>query len=142
MAREMMLLDRLRKCGERTRARYEPSASEDLDLLMDSVRRNLARLLNARHGCCEALADYGLPALADITIGGGDYVRRVLDAIRVTIEKYEPRLQHVSVASVVDEDAKQTLSFRVDAVLVAQDGQHRVCYETSVSGSGQFAVSE
>lgn len=142
MAREMMLLDRLRMCGDRTRTRYEPSASEDLDLLMDSVRRNLARLLNARHGCCEALADYGLPALADITIGGGDYVRRVLDAIRITIEKYEPRLQHVSVAPVVDEDAKQTLSFRVDAILIGQDGQHRVCYETSVNGNGQFAVSD
>ncbi len=138
----MMLLDRLRKCGERTRTRYEPSATEDLDLLMDSVRRNLARLLNARHGCCEALEDYGLPALADMTIGGGDYVRRVLDAIRITIEKYEPRLQHISVAPVVDEDARQTLSFRIDAILVAQDGQHRVCYETSVSGGGQFDVSD
>lgn len=142
MARELMLLDRLRECGEQTRTRFQPSANEDLDALMGSVRRNLARLLNSRHGCCEALPDYGLPALADMTLGGGDHVRRMLDAVRTAVEKYEPRLARISVTRVVDEDSKQTLSFRVDGMLMAQDGQHRVCYETNVGGDGQFDVSD
>ena len=142
MGRERMLLDRIAAGEGRGRDRYEPSTTEDVEALMDSVRRHLARLLNARHELSEAMPDYGLPALTDLTVEGGDYVQLIQDAVRVAIEKYEPRLRRVRVTRVVDEDARQTLSFRVDAVLVGQTGEHRVCYETAVTGSGQFDVSE
>jgi type VI secretion system protein len=141
MAREQTLLDRIARCGDRQRGRIEPSANEDLDALMESVRRNLVRLLNARHGMSEALPDYGLPALNDLTIGSGDYVRRVEEAIRVAVEKYEPRLRRVRVSRVEDEE-RQTLSFRVDAVLISQTGEHRVWYETVVTGAGGVEVSD
>ena len=142
MGREHTLLDRITRAGDRRHGRFESSATEDLDALMDSVRRHLARLLNARHGMSEAMPDYGLPALSDLTIGSGDYLPRVQDAIRVAIEKYEPRLRRVRVSRVVDEETQHTLSFRVDAVLISQTGEHRVCYETLVTGGGQFEVSD
>ena len=107
---------------------------------MDSVRAQLSRLLNARHGMSEAQPDYGLPALADLTIGAGDHVQKVRDAIQTAISKYEPRLRRVRVTQVADEDELRTLSFRVDAVLVSQTGEHRVWYETSLGGDGQFDV--
>ena len=142
MGRERMLLDRIAEMGDRGHDRSEPSVVEDVEELMESVRRHLGRLLNARHGMSEAIPDYGLPALSDLTIGSGDHVQRVQDAIRVAIEKYEPRLRRVRVSAAVDEDSPQTLSFRVDAVLTGQLGEHRVCYETLVTGNGQFEVSE
>jgi len=110
---------------------------------MDSVREHLTRLLNARHGMSEALPDYGLPAMTDLTVGRGDYVRRVLEAIQTTVEQYEPRLRNVRVKPVVDEEheERQLLTFRVDAVLISQTGEHRVWYETMISGSGEFDVS-
>jgi len=88
------------------------------------------------------MPDYGLPALSDLTVGSGDYIQRVQDAIRVAIEKYEPRLRRARVSRLVDEGAAHTLSFRVDAILVSQSGEHRVCYETVVSGDGQFEISD
>ena len=142
MGREYTLLQRLASASSHGRGRLEPTATEDLDALMESVRRHLGRLLNARHGMSEALPDYGLPALTDLVIGSGDYTQRVLEAIRIAIEKYEPRLRRVKVERVLDEDEKHTVSFRVEANLVSQTGEHRVCYETLVTGNGQFQVSD
>ncbi len=142
MAGEQMLLDRIAALGDRTRGRIEPSATEDVEALMESVRRHLARLLNARHGLSEALPDYGLPALSDLTVGSGDYMPRIQKAILNTITMYEPRLERVQVKRVVNEDGPQVLAFRVDATLVGKTGKHRVFYETSMAGSGEFEISE
>lgn len=143
MSREQTLLERIGVCGERRRSRYEPTAREDLEALMESVRRHLARLLNARHGMSEGMPDYGLPALTDLTVGSGDYVESVEEAIRVAIEKYEPRLRRVRVSRVADEEeAKRILSFRIDATLVSQTGEHRVWYQTEISGTGEYEVSD
>lgn len=142
MGREKTLLQRLADIENSGRGRYEPSATEDLEALMDSVRVHLTRLLNARHGMSEAMPDYGIPALTDLTIGSGDYVQRVQDALRVAIEKFEPRLRRVRVSRVEDEDLHHKLLFRIDAVLISQSGEQRVCYETQVAGQGQFEVSD
>ena len=128
MGREKTLLQRLAAMENSGRGRYESSATEDLDALMDSVRDHLGRLLNARHGMSEAMPDYGLPAMTDLTIGSGDYVQRVQEAVRVAIEKYEPRLRRVRVTRADDEDSAHRLVFRVDAVLMSQTGEHRVCW--------------
>jgi type VI secretion system protein len=142
MGHERALLHRLAEIEDSGRGRYEPSATEDLDLLMESVRAHLARLLNARHGMSEAMPDYGIPAMTDLTVGSGDYVHRVQDSIRVAIEKYEPRLGRIRVtrADEDEDESRQQLIFRVDAVLHSQSGDHRVCYETQVAGNGRFDV--
>lgn len=140
MKREYSLLTRIAQRAEQTRRRIEPTATEDVEALMESVRQNLARVLNARHGMSECLPDYGLPALADFFVGVGNYVQTVQNAMQTAIEKYEPRLRGVRVSQVTDDDAGRTLSFRVDAVLVGRSGEHRVWYQTSLSGDGQFQV--
>jgi len=146
MGREQSLLDRIAARSGRGRTREQISATQDLDALMESVRRHLKRLLNARHGMSEALPDYGLPALTDLTVGSGDYIKRVEDSIRTAVEKYEPRLRRVRVSRVggdrEDVDKGRMLAFRIDAVLVSDTGEHRVWYETSVSGAGEFEISE
>lgn len=142
MGREHTLLDRIASGAGKPGNRYQASASEDVNVLLESVRRQLERLLNARHEMCETVLDYGLPAMTDMTIGSGDYVRRVEDAIRVTVETYEPRLRNVRVSRKVDDEEEQQrgLAFRIDATLVTESGQHRVWYETEVNGGGYFDV--
>ncbi len=143
MARERSLLERIATGGERSRGRYQASAEQDVDALLESVRRQLERLLNARHGMSEALPNYGLPALTDLMVGSKDYQQRVEDAIRVTVESYEPRLRNVRVSKAAgDDDDGRSLSYRIDATLVTDSGQHRVWYETELSGGGYFDVSE
>ncbi len=141
MAREQSLLDRIPTAATPAQGRYEASAEEDAEALMESVRRNLVRLLNARHGMSEAAPDYGLPALGDMLAGGEQYLRAMQDAVRMTIEKYEPRLRRVRVMQQVDEGDARTLVFRVEGVLVGRSGEHRVWYQTAVSPGGSFQVT-
>ena len=142
MGREHSLLTRIAAAGtDRARGRYEPTTVEDLDALMESVRGHLARLLNARHGMSEAAPDYGLPALADVMAGSDQSVRLVQEAIRIAIEKYEPRLRRIRVTHQTAEGKGQTLVFRIDGVLVGRSGEHRVWYETSFTPNGNLDVA-
>ncbi|HPM22294.1 MAG TPA: type VI secretion system baseplate subunit TssE [Phycisphaerae bacterium] len=142
MGREKTLLDRVAASGaERVAGRYDATTAEDLEGRMESVRRHITRLLNSRHGMSEAAPDYGLPALADLMAGSDQYVRLVQDAIRATIEKYEPRLRRVRVSQQTDEAPRHTLVFRIDAVMVGRSGEHRVWYETALAPSGELRVS-
>ncbi|MCH7808179.1 MAG: type VI secretion system baseplate subunit TssE [Planctomycetes bacterium] len=143
MAREQTLLERIASCERRLRDRLQPTTNEDIDALMESVRFHLARLLNARHGMSEAMPDYGLPALTDLVVGSGTYIEAVEEAIRVTIDKYEPRLRRVRVTRIQDDEGMgRMLAFRVDAVLISQSGEHKVWYETEVTGAGDFDVTD
>jgi type VI secretion system protein len=145
MAREQSLLDRLGTLGSGSRARYEASATENVELLMESVRRNLVRLLNSRQGMSEAVLDYGLPSLTDITTTSTDYVQVVIEEIRKVVEKYEPRLKHIRVTALKTEDEKvaagtQNLACRIEATLIGRDSEHRVWYETNMEGDGRYGV--
>lgn len=142
MAREQTLLERIAAAGsDRTAGRYEATVEDDLEARMESIRRHLAHLLNARHGMSETAPDYGLPALADILTGSADYLPRVQDAIRTTLEKYEPRLRRVRVTHQIDEGDRQTLVFRIDGVMVSRTGEHKVWYQTSFAPTGELCVS-
>jgi type VI secretion system lysozyme-like protein len=112
--------------------------------LRESVRQHLVRLLNARHDMSEAVPDYGLPSLVDLTVGGGEYIPVIQRAIRVAIEKYEPRLRHVRVSCVREEASSgmPSVVFRVDAVLVGRTGEHAVGFVTAVTRDGQFSVAD
>jgi len=138
MRRELTLLERIAEYGKGPGA---ATAEEDVEALMESVRRQLVKLLNARQGMSEAQPDYGLPAMSDLIVGRGEHVRKMQEAIQATIEKYEPRLRGVRVAAIVGETSRQTVAFRVEGVLIGRSGEHRVWYETSISGNGQFDVS-
>lgn len=143
MGREQTLLERIAGGESPRRSRFEPTAKEDAEALMESVRGSVRKLLNARHGMSEAQPNYGLPAFTDMIVSGGDYVLAIQEAIRTAIENYEPRLQRVRVSRVVDaEKDVRTLTFRIDGVLVGRSGEHRVWYQTSIAGNGQFEVTD
>ena len=120
----------------------ESDSDEDLEALMESVRHHLGRLLNARHGMCQTLADYGLPSLVDLTAGSSDQVQVVANALKTTIERYEPRLRRVRVSQdrQEDEPRNEKLFFRVDAILISEHGEHKVWYQTRFGGGGEFDV--
>ncbi len=142
MAFEDTLLSRITTGEIRRPGAPGASAAEDVELLMGSVQRHLIRLLNSRHDLAQAAPDYGLPALSDLVMGGPGYVDRVRKAILVAVQKYEPRLRRIRVERANDDEDSQRLTFRVEGVLIGRSGEHRVFYETSIAGSGQFDVSD
>jgi type VI secretion system protein len=145
MGREQTFLQRLASSPALGSQRgHQATTAENVEELRESVRQHLARLLNARHGMSQAVPEYGLPSLVDLTASSSDHVGAVQRAIRTAIENYEPRLRHVRVSSCGEEDApgQRVLAFRVDAVLVGRDGEYNVGYVTAVSPDGQLEVAD
>jgi type VI secretion system protein len=62
-----------------------------------SIRAHLTRLLNSRRGSLIHLPDYGLPDVTEIYQGLPYSIDALIDAIKNTIEKYEPRLHNISI---------------------------------------------
>ncbi len=150
MGRDAAFLDRLATLGQ-----GPPPAEEDLDALMESVRSNLVRLLNARWRMCETLPvqwgpepgdakpEYGLPALADISIGKRGHAQAIENDLKVAIDAFEPRLRNARVSRIVTEegDPKGMLSFRITGQLRTRTGNDQsVWYETEVTREGDFGV--
>jgi len=140
MAREESFLDRV--ATSLGGGRGGPTTTEDIDVLAEAVRRNLAKLLNSRQGMSPAQPDYGLPSLTDVPLEGTNALAALRDKIRATIERYEPRLRRVRVSSPQDEEQpdRQKLVFRIDALLVGRSGEHTVRYQTGVAATGEYEV--
>ncbi len=139
MGREQSLLERI--ASGLDGGRRGSTTQEDLHVLVESVRGNLERLLNSRHGMSETVPDYGLPALTDIVVSGDRHVQLLREAMQQAVEKYEPRLRRVRVSVVEQEGETKRMGFRIDGVLVSDSGEHRVWYGVALSGGGEFEVS-
>ena len=81
-------------------------AVAEQERLVKSVHSHLSRLLNSRQGCLKHLPDYGLPDVAEMYQGLPYSMPDLMQAIKKTIERYEPRLKHVTVnhAPIDDQD--------------------------------------
>ena len=137
------LFERLER-GEVILPNYRPGQHDLLEETMESVRLNLRHLLRTRWGMSEALADYGLPALSDILAEDQEALGRLVNAIQVTIEKYEPRLKQIKVQPITEEEdvvPLRKLQLTIDAVLLAGDERHRVRYQTGLDRDGSLEIS-
>lgn len=75
-----------------------------LSPLAESVRRNIARILNSREGDAASCPEYGLPdlrgplkSLLPSALGKEDKSYRIERLLKQRIADYEPRLAHVDV---------------------------------------------
>lgn len=119
-----------------------PKIREDRRAKIESIVRNLSRVLNSRHGSAPAQPDYGIPELSDILVAFPAAVGRMQKAIRATIEKYEPRLTGIQVIHVQDETSPMTLRFLILARLVEEDRPGAsVSFDTAVESGGDVRVS-
>ncbi len=89
------------------------------ELVIESVGRNLADLLNTRQGSVPHLPDYGLPDFSRIYARESGCIEFLRQSIEQCIIKYEPRLTSVRV--VVDKKNKNqadlSVKFLIEALL-------------------------
>ncbi len=71
--------------------------------LIESIKTHLSDLLNSRSGCLDAYRDHGLPDLCQIYQGLPYTLNHLMQSIKHTIEKYEPRLQDITITPISDE---------------------------------------
>ncbi|MFP1752964.1 type VI secretion system baseplate subunit TssE [Lonsdalea quercina] len=104
------LFDRIR--GEERRS---SSPQDELECLIESVKRKLDQVLNTRPGSCRSAPDLGVIDFNDATQGGADIRGRIREAIRQCICQYEPRIVHVEVSSNDYPSSPLEMTFQVTA---------------------------
>lgn len=90
----------------------------------ESIRANLSRVLGTRQGAVQALPEYGLPDINDLTLSRSELLTMLCSAIERNIARYEPRLSNPHVTSLpLSEEAPFTLRFVIKADKVARNGR-------------------
>lgn len=113
---------------------------EDPRRVVDSVMRNLQKLLNTRQGEALIQPDYGMPDITDCAEGAPETLDRVCHAIKSTIENFEPRLHRVRVTfSPAGNDLK--LHFGITGQIVTERYQVPVYFNTIVNPSGNAVIA-
>jgi len=104
----------------------------------DAVIEHLCVLLNTRRGEAPTVPGYGVPDFSDVVHSFPGGIQTLQRAIRDTIMEFEPRLRHVQVRHVPDEDNVLTLRFEITGRLA--DGNRLLKLQTRVLAGGKIDV--
>lgn len=116
--------------------------SVDYTSLVDSIMKNLRNMLNTRQGGVPIQPDYGVPEFGNVVYSMPDSLAEFQQAIKNTIEKYEPRLRHVRVKLSMNEEDLLLLRFEITAQLVVEEESAILRFQTLVDPSGQINVRD
>jgi type VI secretion system protein ImpF len=147
------ILDRL--LGEKapTSDEIDRNRTQLLRNLKKNLLRDLQNLLNTRCRCGSyppqfselqtSLANYGIPDFTGARAGSLAGRQDFLAVIRSAVERFEPRLHHVSVTLQDDKDPlDRVLRFRIEGVLLTDyDDEGVIFVSTMEPASGKFQVS-
>jgi type VI secretion system protein len=136
MSRERSILERL--------ANRQPDVNrttkQDESQLLSSVLEHVGKMLNTRRGNAPVAPDYGIPDIVDMIHSFPESIRIMEQAIRATIEKYEPRLSNIRVKHTEFDEEIFSLHFEVTAVLAPSSSKKPVRFETKVDNNGEVSV--
>jgi type VI secretion system protein len=145
--REERLLERIRtwEMGSERRIKEDPRR------IIDSILKHLRQLLNTKQGNVPIGEDYGTPDFTDFFITFPrtkmEPKREIEKAIRLAIQKYEPRLEGVRVNLIEKEEEEVysytdplTLRFQIMGRL-SDESRTQVFLETTVDYDGKIKVT-
>ncbi len=136
--REERLFERIRNWEKKPERRIK----DDPKRIVDSILRHLRQLLNTKQGNVPIGEDYGTPDFTDLfntfSRTRVDAKREIEKAIRLAIQKYEPRLEWVRVNMIENEEEEDypytdplTLRFQIMGRL-SDESRTQVFLETTV----------
>lgn len=138
-----LLFDRLVDLDHQSGAEPEPLRVLDRDGLLESVRREVGRLLNTRctftveemEGRERTVLEYGLPDFSHLHTRDPRAAEVLAERIRETVAAYEPRLRRVRIAVEPLRNSQRELRVRVDALLVVGDVTEAVSFPVAIGDS-------
>lgn len=148
----LSVLDRLLDDDPTSTAEVPLEETQKLRMLQHAVRRDLQNLLNTRFRCVawppqmaeldDSLINYGLPDFTASSLNAAEDSEILVQAVRKAISLFEPRLADVKVERAVSQHySDRTFHFRIEAMLVIEERQHRVRFDSSLeSTTGQFEL--
>ena len=101
------------------------------DLELDSIVSNLSNILNTRQGYGSVLSDFGIRDMNEF-ISRDHIALAVMEEVKKNIEKYEPRVEMVTITR-VDDDNPLRLSFQIECRLRDTSQSLHMVFDTMYS---------
>ncbi len=139
MLRNITLLERLSRAAREGGAR---TVKEDRGAVMRSVLLNLQRILNSREGAAAAQPELGIPSPHELMRGYPATTEVALRAVKLCIQRFEPRLTNVVVSIDKSEEQRMAIGFTVSAQLAGGDRRDPVSFHTSITPDGRMRLRD
>ncbi len=139
MLRNITLLERLSRAAREGGAR---TVKEDRGAVMRSVLLNLQRILNSREGAAAAQPELGIPSPHELMRGYPATTEVALRAVKLCIQRYEPRLTNVVVTIDKSEEQRMAIGFTVAAQLAGGDRRDPISFHTSITPDGRMRLRD
>jgi type VI secretion system protein len=134
---EQRLLERIANLGD-GRAR---SHQTHVEVLVESIRAHLQRILNTRQGSVPIDPNFGVPDFTNL-VGSSitGTTQEIAASITRMVARYEPRLKAVQVSLAESGSEVLSLSFTLEGRIEVSDKTIPVRLATRVSASGRVAL--
>jgi type VI secretion system protein len=112
------------------------------EVLIQSIREHLQRILNTRQGSVPIDADFGVP---DFTNLAGSFATgettQIIDSMTRMIARYEPRLKSPRIQVAEGAQEVLSLSFTLDGLVSIDDRDIPIHLATRVSSDGRVSLA-
>lgn len=114
--------------------------SKRIDRIVESILKNLGRILNTRHGSSPSAPDYGVLDIAAILHNHPASVAEMEESIKACIRRYEPRLRDPEVTWDHEYPDPLTIRFGISAWIQLPDHRENRRFETLLASTGRVHV--
>ncbi|WP_298775435.1 type VI secretion system baseplate subunit TssE [uncultured Shewanella sp.] len=111
-----------------------------VDETMDSIKRSITRVLNARIGESQSCPEYGLLDFNDTSLSSFDLGLQIRLSIKQCIEQFEPRIKNVEVSVFNDENNPMNLTFNILGTLVVANMDEKIQIELFLDNNRKYRV--
>ena len=131
------LLDRLlgAHLGGLSLEQYKDSVARDLEDLLNTRCALPEELLRAYPECARSIVNYGLIDFAGLCLNSAEDRDRVCTALKVAIERHEPRLRHVQARLERERGSINRISFAITATLAGTPQRETVSFDAVLQPS-------
>ena len=122
---------------------YKAAVARDLETLLNTRCVDPDELIETYPEARTSVVAYGISDLSSLSLLNPDDRATLRDRIRITIERFEPRLSKVKVALESPRDFDRMLRFRVDAVLAGHPSRPPIVLDAWLQlSSNQYGFVE
>ncbi|WP_018652927.1 type VI secretion system baseplate subunit TssE [Actinobacillus capsulatus] len=110
--------DRIKSASQNTDAIKRKTEVEVVSDLIRSIKKNIELVLNSKEGCTLCAPDFGLKDFNDATATTRSLSQTIISDIRVSLERYEPRVRITRIEYIPDVYDVLQLNFRITCVVL------------------------
>lgn len=114
--------------------------SQNISVEVDSIKKNIYRLLSAKEGCSELNIKFGL---SDISYMGNEYFNDFLNSLETEIsykiKEFEPRLKNIEIKFIKKENNSFNLKFLISGT-IKKDNSSEIEFKTIIYPQGRIQI--